>query len=56
MPYVFVLLLALNGALFGYCYFKPNNGGTLELVKAGIQKPMAYTNSSQDLPPLIGKK
>lgn len=56
MPYVFSALLALNGAFFGYCYFKPNNGGTLDAVKASVQKPMNYTNSSQDLPPLIGKK
>lgn len=56
MPYVFTLLLLLNGAIFGYCYFAPNSGGTLEAVKAGIQKPMAYTNSSHELPPLIGKK
>lgn len=57
MPYVFGALVVLNLALFGY-YWKnsPQSTGTLNEVKASLQHPINFTNSSSQLPPLIGEK
>lgn len=58
MPYIFGALVAANVALFGYYWLMPSepHEGTAAVVKSQLQKPMAYQNSSQALPPLLGEK
>lgn len=57
MRYVFLLLLILNLATFGYYSFlhKPATPD-LKASQGELIKPVTATNVSKELPPMIGTK
>lgn len=58
MPYLFTGLLVLNGLMFGYYNFlyKGSNSDTYNQAVSQIKTPVAFTNVSSEIPPMIGKK
>lgn len=58
MRYVFLALLVLNIVAFGYYSFlhKPAESDSVVSAKASLNNPVAVTNVSSELPPLIGTK
>lgn len=58
MRYVFLALLALNILAFGYYSFlhKPSASDSVVTAQAGLTNPVAVTNVSSELPPMIGTK
>lgn len=57
MPYIFGILVMLNLGLFGYYWAKPpQSTGTLDEVKASLDKPINFINTTNTMPPLIGEK
>lgn len=55
MPYVFGFLVLANLALFTYFWFMPpkDNNGTLNEVRASIDKPIVFVNNTVNIPPEI---
>lgn len=58
MPYLFAGLLVLNGLIFGYYNFlhKGSNSDTYNQAVSQVTTPVAFTNVSSEIPPMIGKK
>lgn len=56
MPYLFGLLVLVNAALLGYLLLVPSTDKNLEQAKARLTAPVEFTNTTQQLPPEIGKK
>lgn len=58
MPYVFGGLILVNAAvLISYLFFQqPSSTESLKQAQAELVNPIAFTNNSQYLPPLIGDK
>lgn len=57
MRYLFLLLLVLNVATFGYYSFlhKPATPD-VSASQTGLTNPVTATNVSKELPPMIGTK
>lgn len=56
MPYVFGLLVLANAALLGYFLLAPQNDASMEQAKSRLTAPTTFTNTTNELPPEIGKK
>lgn len=58
MPYVFAGLLVLNALMFGFYGFlhKDSHSETYNQAVAQIKTPVAFTNVSNEIPPMIGTK
>lgn len=58
MPYLFAGLLVLNGLMFGYYNFlhKGGNSDSYQQAVAQVKNPVTFTNVSNEIPPMIGKK
>lgn len=58
MPYLFALLLLLNGAFLGYSLFlkKEEDSQSVREAKATLQAPIEFKNTTSELPPEIGAK
>lgn len=58
MPYLFAVLLLLNGAFLGYSLFLKKDGEDASVVqaKASLQSPIEFKNTTDQLPPEIGSK
>lgn len=58
MPYLFGGLVVLNAVTLGYYLFlqQPNVTQTLKSAQDDITQPLAFTNSAEYIPPIIGSK
>ena len=56
MPYLFGLLVLANAALLGYFLLMPNNDKNVERAKASLVAPVAFVDTTNQLPPEIGAK
>lgn len=57
MSYVFSFLVVANAALLGYLLLAPKSEPkALQQAKASLQAPVPFENTTQQLPPEIGKK
>ncbi len=58
MPYLFAGLLVLNALVFGFYGFihKDATSNTYKQAVAQIKTPIAFTNVSNEIPPIIGEK
>ncbi|WP_040624807.1 hypothetical protein [Moraxella macacae] len=58
MRHVFLMLLLLNVAAFGYYsyLYKPSIAPSVAQTQATLTNPVTATNVSDELPPLIGTK
>lgn len=58
MRYLFLALVALNMAVFGYYSFlrKPTESQSVSQARAALVHPVTATNVSSELPPMIGTK
>ena len=58
MRYLFLALVALNMAVFGYYSFfrKPTESQSLPEAAAALVHPVTANNVSNELPPRIGTK
>lgn len=58
MPYLFALLLVANGAFLGYSLFlkKEEEPKSIQEAKTTLKAPIEFTNTTDQLPPEIGKK
>lgn len=58
MRYLFLALVALNMAVFGYYSFlrKPTESESVSKARAALVHPVTATNVSSELPPMIGTK
>lgn len=58
MPYLFGGLVLLNAVTLGYYLFlkQPSTTETLQAAKEEITQPLAFTNSAEYIPPIIGSK
>lgn len=58
MPYLFGGLVVLNAVTLGYYLFlqQPSTTQTLKAVQDEIIQPLAFTNSAEYIPPVIGSK
>lgn len=58
MPYLFGGLVLLNAITLGYYLFlkQPSTTQTLKTAKEEIAQPLAFTNSAEYIPPIIGSK
>lgn len=56
MPYVFGLLVLANAVLLGYFLLVPQRDTSMEKAKSQLTAPTAFTNTTNELPPEIGKK
>ncbi|OXL22825.1 hypothetical protein [Psychrobacter sp. DAB_AL32B] len=58
MPYLFGGLVVLNAATLGYYLFlqQPTTTQTLKAAQEDIIQPLAFTNSAEYIPPIIGTR
>lgn len=58
MRYLFLALVALNMAVFGYHSFlrKPTESQSVSQARAALIHPVTATDVSSELPPMIGTK
>lgn len=58
MPYLFAVLLLLNGAFLGYSLFlkKPSDAPSVIEARASLKAPLEFKNTTDQLPPEIGSK
>ena len=58
MPYLFGGLVVLNAAALGYYLFlqPPISTETLKAAQDEITQPLAFTNSAEYIPPVIGTR
>lgn len=58
MPYLFGGLVVLNAITLGYYLFlkQPSTTQTLKAAQDEITQPLAFTNSAEYIPPVIGSK
>lgn len=58
MPYLFGGLVVLNAVTLGYYIFlqQPSVTQTLKSAQDEITQPLAFTNSAEYIPPIIGSK
>lgn len=57
MPYVFVGLLAINLVIFGYFITREDDSSaSIEKARSELKTPLTVTNTSNEIPPLIGEK
>lgn len=57
MPYIFSFLVVANVALLGYLMLAPKSESkALVDAKKSLQAPVPFENSTNKLPPEIGKK
>ncbi|HAR76284.1 hypothetical protein [Psychrobacter glacincola] len=58
MPYLFGGLVVLNAVTLGYYLFlqQPSTTQTLKAAQDEIIQPLAFTNSAEYIPPVIGSK
>ena len=58
MPYLFGGLVVLNAAALGYYLFlqQPTSTETLKAAQNEITQPLAFTNSAEYIPPIIGTR
>ena len=58
MRYLFLALVELNMAVFGYYSFlrKPTESQSVSQARAALVHPVTATNVSSELPPMIGTK
>lgn len=57
MPYLFSFLVIANAGLFGYLLLKPKaESENLQKARASLQAPISFENTTNNLPPEIGKK
>lgn len=58
MPYLFGGLVVLNAVTLGYYLFlqQPSVTQTLKSAQDDITQPLAFTNSAEYIPPIIGSK
>ena len=56
MPYLFGGLVLLNALTLGYYLFlqQPTTTQTLKAAQDKITQPLAFTNSAEYIPPIIG--
>ena len=58
MPYLFGSLVVINAITLGYYLFlqQPNTTQTLKAAQDEITQPLAFINSAEYIPPVIGSK
>lgn len=57
MPYLFSFLVIANAGLFGYLLLAPESESqALQNARASLQAPTTFENTTNSLPPEIGKK
>lgn len=57
MPYIFSFLVIANAAMLGYLLLSGNKEEkALAQAQSQLQKPVSFEDTSQRLPPQIGKK
>lgn len=58
MPYLFGGLVLLNAATLGYYLFlqQPSTSKSLQNVQNSLILPLAFTNSAEFIPPVIGSE
>lgn len=58
MPYLFGVLVVLNAMMLGYYLFlqQPSVTQTIKSAQDEITQPLAFTNSAEYIPPVIGSK
>ena len=58
MPYLFGGLVVLNAAALGYYLFlqQPTSTETLKDAQDEITQPLAFANSAEYIPPVIGTR
>ncbi|MEK6220256.1 MAG: hypothetical protein N2B01_05185 [Psychrobacter cryohalolentis] len=58
MPYLFGGLVVLNAVTLGYYLFlqQPSTTKTLKVAQDEITQPLAFINSAEYIPPVIGSK
>ncbi|STY91049.1 hypothetical protein [Moraxella bovis] len=56
MPYLFGLLVLANAALLGYFLLVPSTDKNVEQAKTSLVAPVSFTDTTNQLPPEIGKK
>ena len=58
MPYLFGGLVLLNAITLGYYLFlkQPSTTQTFKTAKEEVTQPLAFKNSAEYIPPLIGSK
>ena len=58
MPYLFGGLVVLNAVTLGYYLFlqQPSTTQTLKAAQDEITQPLAFINSAEYIPPVIGSK
>lgn len=58
MPYLFGGLVLLNALTLGYYLFlqQPTTTQTLAAAQDGITQPLAFTNSAEYIPPVVGAR
>lgn len=58
MPYLFGGLVLLNAITLGYHLFfkQPSTTQTLKAAQGELIQPLAFTNSAEYLPPIIGTR
>ena len=58
MPYLFGGLVVLNAVILGYYLFlqQPSTTQTLKVAQDQITQPLAFINSAEYIPPVIGSK
>lgn len=57
MPQIFGALVLANAVLFGYLLLVPKGvDKNVEQVKSRLTAPVAFTNTTNQLPPEIGEK
>ena len=58
MPYLFGGLVVLNAVTLGYYLFlqQPSTTQTLKVAQDEITQPLAFINSAEYIPPVIGSK
>ena len=58
MPYLFGVLVVLNAMMLGYYLFlqQPSVTQTIKSAQEEITQPLAFTNSAEYIPPVIGSK
>lgn len=58
MPYLFGSLVVINAITLGYYLFlqQPSSTQTLKAAQGEITQPLAFINSAEYIPPVIGSK
>lgn len=57
MPYLFSFLVVANVGLLGYLLLAPKSESeSLKQARASLQAPITFQNTTNQLPPEIGKK